>query len=274
MIRTSLTLLALILTIKAYSQGVGIGTSIVDPSAVLEIHSQGDNSGLLIPRVTSRNTVIVSHNPIGLTVYDLNDNGYYYYDGNSWLRLASEDMSDHHIRNLADGTASKDAVNKGQMDSADDQRLAKTGGTMTGAINMNTNKVTNVGAGTNDADAVNLSQLNSEIASLQNQINTLTSNINDLTNKLGFLRVGSQNIGDIQADTPFTITFPSVKTSDYVVLSSVEGRSTDVNDDNDISYVIYDKRPTSFKMYFREYHNNVQSLRVRYMLVRSDTRTN
>ncbi|WP_109833245.1 hypothetical protein [Reichenbachiella versicolor] len=273
MTRIFLTLLVILSVYTVYSQpvsdGIGIGTSSVDPSAVLEIHSSTDTKGLLIPRVTNRLKVDVSHKPKGLTVYDTSDNGYYYYDGSRWLRLASEDMRNHRIGNLSNGSASKDAVNKGQMDGADSKRLAKTGGTMTGPINMSGKKLTNVGKGTANGDAVNVEQLKL----LQNQINTLSNNLTTLSNQLGFLWVGNKKIGDIDGDSQYNFTFPSVGTDNYFVLVSVESEGIYGYDDNDFSYVVLGKTPTSFKLYFREHRKIRQELRVRYMLLRNNTRS-
>jgi len=58
-------------------------------------------------------------------------------------------------------------VNKGQLDTAiseiDDDKVSKSGDTMTGALNMGTHKVTNVADSTDDGDAVNRGQLNDAI---------------------------------------------------------------------------------------------------------------
>ena len=66
------------------------------------------------------------------------------------------------IVNLANGTATSDAVNKGQLD----LKLNLTGGTLTGALSMNTtNKITNLANGTATTDAVNKGQMDNEFSS-------------------------------------------------------------------------------------------------------------
>lgn len=80
---------------------------------------------------------------------------------------------------------------------------------------------------------------------------------------------GTQNIGDIdQTDFLETITFPSVGTSNYMVLYSVQSLGSNWNSDNDITSVVdqSSKTYTSFKIAFREFTNGVQNLRVDYVI--------
>jgi hypothetical protein len=54
------------------------------------------------------------------------------------------DMNSHQINELADGTLSSDAVNKGQLDSGLALKLNLSGGTMSGNIAMGNNSITNL----------------------------------------------------------------------------------------------------------------------------------
>lgn len=58
-------------------------------------------------------------------------------------------------------------INKGQLDTAiseiDDDKVSKSGDTMSGVLNMGTQKITNVANSTDDGDAVNRAQLNAAI---------------------------------------------------------------------------------------------------------------
>ena len=64
--------------------GVGIGITAPDESAVLEIHSPTGTEGVLIPRIPDRNNV--SNPADGLMLIDSTDHNFYQYNGliNSW----------------------------------------------------------------------------------------------------------------------------------------------------------------------------------------------
>jgi hypothetical protein len=70
-------------------------------------------------------------------------------------------MSTKRITGLQAATATDHAVNKGQMDTADDLRLKHDGSVaMTGALNMGTaHKITNLSPGTTNLDGVNYQQI-------------------------------------------------------------------------------------------------------------------
>ena len=64
-------------------------------------------------------------------------------------------MGSNKLTGLANGTATGDAVNLGQLNG----KLSTSGGTMSGALNMGSKKITNLAAGTSSTDAANLGQL-------------------------------------------------------------------------------------------------------------------
>lgn len=63
-------------------------------------------------------------------------------------------QSDTAIRGIADGTANNDAVNLSQLK----QYLPLVGGTMTGALDMGSQKIINVADGTDDSDVATVKQ--------------------------------------------------------------------------------------------------------------------
>ncbi len=65
------------------------------------------------------------------------------------------------ITGLSTPTNASDAANKGYVDTQDALRLALTGGTLTGALAMSTNKITGLGTPTADQDAANKSYVDS-----------------------------------------------------------------------------------------------------------------
>lgn len=72
------------------SNGVGIGTSIVNGSAILEISST--SKGLLLPRMTAMQRGMIGAPPAGLMVYQTDSPlGIYYHDGSEWKRMARAD---------------------------------------------------------------------------------------------------------------------------------------------------------------------------------------
>lgn len=63
---------------------VGIGTTTPDSSSIL--HLESSNSGLLIPRLTYIQKILITNPAIGLLIYQTdNEDGFWYYDGNNWL---------------------------------------------------------------------------------------------------------------------------------------------------------------------------------------------
>ncbi|WP_421873468.1 hypothetical protein [Marinoscillum sp.] len=135
------------------SDGVGIGTVSVASDAILEVES--NNKGILVPRVTTTQRNQISAVSEGLIVYDKTVDAFYYYSGSEWLRLITQPELD--------------------------LKLNLTGGTLTGNLNMSSNKVTNVGNGTNTADAVNKGQLDEK---LNLSGGTLTGNLSMNSNKI------------------------------------------------------------------------------------------
>jgi hypothetical protein len=91
--------IALLVTIStAFTQNVGIGTTVPNPSAALEI--KADSKGLLIPRVALTGNTDVTTVPSAATsllVYNTATAGaaatavtpgFYYWNSNNWLRLS------------------------------------------------------------------------------------------------------------------------------------------------------------------------------------------
>ena len=73
-------------------------------------------------------------------------------------------MDSNKITNLANGTASNDAVNLSQLSSTVGAYLPLAGGTMTGEIDMGSDKIINLTDGTAAQDAVSKSQMDTAIS--------------------------------------------------------------------------------------------------------------
>lgn len=76
-----------ILAAPCFSQNVGIGTFLVNASALLELNSA--NQGFLIPRMTSAQKLAVVAPATGDLVYDASLVTFYYYNGVAWVPIIS-----------------------------------------------------------------------------------------------------------------------------------------------------------------------------------------
>ncbi|MDA6068631.1 hypothetical protein NJT12_03270 [Flavobacterium sp. AC] len=87
-----------------------------------------------------------------------------------------------------------------------------------------------------------------------------------------FLRKSVFNIGNVGSsgnvnDTKMTVSFPSVGTSNYMVLGALRGRSAFWNDDNDVFWTYGNEQSTSFEIFLREIVANTQDLKFYYVLI-------
>ncbi|MEP7142473.1 MAG: tail fiber domain-containing protein [Ferruginibacter sp.] len=84
------TLFAIILNFTGadiFSQRVGIGIAVPDASAIMEIKS--GSKGLLIPRMQTPQRLGIANPAIGLTLFDLTTNSYWYHNHAGWTEIAS-----------------------------------------------------------------------------------------------------------------------------------------------------------------------------------------
>lgn len=67
---------------------VGVNTTTPDPSSILDISST--NKGVLTPRMTSTQRMNILNPANGLLVFDTNENAFYFYNTNTWVKLITE----------------------------------------------------------------------------------------------------------------------------------------------------------------------------------------
>ncbi|ENI5461178.1 hypothetical protein ABZG89_001186 [Flavobacterium psychrophilum] len=108
--------------------------------------------------------------------------------------------------------------------------------------------------------------------------NTKKSYIKNKPSLFNVLAKGTALLGDIETtDQIKTVVFPTIETSNYMVIGSVVSKQSDGNDggifvqgwtrDNDISYVIVNKTASSFQLAFREYSGVLQKLEFDYLII-------
>ncbi|HEX5654808.1 MAG TPA: hypothetical protein VFX58_17145, partial [Chitinophagaceae bacterium] len=71
----------------AFAQQVGIGINNPHASAILDVSSS--SKGLLAPRMTTAQRSAIVSPATGLLLYDTDNNNYWYYNGNSWNSIGS-----------------------------------------------------------------------------------------------------------------------------------------------------------------------------------------
>lgn len=93
-----------------YSQAqVGIGTENPNPKSVLDLKSQGNNQGFLVPRLTTLQRTATSFTSTltatekGLLIFDTDTNKFYYWNGTAWTVI--EDSTGTDSQTLSFNTA-------------------------------------------------------------------------------------------------------------------------------------------------------------------------
>jgi hypothetical protein len=85
---------------------------------------------------------------------------------------------------------------------------------------------------------------------------------------------GSETIGDVGtsgglADTIVTIVIPPQGSTDYTIAGSLLGQNTDLNYDNDVSWVVGHKTASSFQLALREYSPAAQNLKFEFAIIKT-----
>jgi hypothetical protein len=87
-----LIILFLIQASISFSQNIGIGTNNPNPAAKLEV--QSNNSGVLLPRLTSAQKIAIPSPPAGLIVFDNTLNRFSFFDGAKWTDIKGTGTED------------------------------------------------------------------------------------------------------------------------------------------------------------------------------------
>jgi hypothetical protein len=119
--------ISLLTASNAFSQ-VGIGTSTPAASAALEVTSDANNKGILIPRITATQKDAISSPAQGLLIYQTTaPSGFYYYSGTAWKLIVNQADTDLKV----DKVTGKD-LSTNDYTTAEKTKLAAITGTNTG----------------------------------------------------------------------------------------------------------------------------------------------
>jgi hypothetical protein len=133
---------------NAFSQ-VGIGTNTPAASAALEVTSDANNKGILIPRITATQKDAISSPAQGLLIYQTTaPSGFYYYSGTAWKLIANQ--ADTELK--VDKVTGKD-LSTNDYTTSEKTKLAAITGTNTGdqdLSNLATNAALDLKANTAD----------------------------------------------------------------------------------------------------------------------------
>lgn len=104
-------LLFLLLSVNTIHAQIGIGTTTVDPSAML--HVQATDKGMLIPRMTQAQRIAIASPAQGLLVYQTdNAEGVWSFTGGQWKNLNATSNGGKHTLILSDGITDAQAAAK------------------------------------------------------------------------------------------------------------------------------------------------------------------
>lgn len=195
-----LVLFLLLLTSTMFSQ-VGIGTTVPDASAALDITS--NNAGILIPRIsiTSINDMVTVSSPAtGLLIYNTtaagvvpNDvkPGFYYWNGSRWIPFSSENIYTHNGSLVSDRQVSLAGNSLTFTGSSNDYIIMNDSGSLGINANPATKMHINVGAETYSGMFLEQDNFTSEVYMYEDYTNGFQENRlflenNDATGTISF----------------------------------------------------------------------------------------
>lgn len=82
-----ISIVLILLSFTSFTQSVGVGTTIPDPSAVFEISS--DQKGILIPRLTEQQRNMIPNPASGLLLFNETQQKYNYFKNGDWYEFLS-----------------------------------------------------------------------------------------------------------------------------------------------------------------------------------------
>jgi hypothetical protein len=196
---------------------VGIGTNTPAASAALEVASNTNNKGILIPRITATQKDAISNPAEGLMIYQTSTPvGFYYFTNNSWRLMVTQTDLDTKVTKL-----SGKELSSNDYTSAEKTKLANLTGSNTGDQDLSAlATITSVALKANTADVntaislkANAADLTSGLALKVNQVNGKELSSNDYTTveKTKLAGISGSNTGDQDLSALATIASVALK---------------------------------------------------------------
>lgn len=143
----------LMLSQTLFSQGVGINNDNTnpDPTAILDVKST--DKGMLVPRMSTGQRTAIVGPAVGLLVFDLTTNGFWYFNGTVWVQISSG-ISNQTL-SLTGTTLSISNGNSVSIPGGGDitdviAGNGLTGGGTVGSVTLHTSALNGLTTGTND----------------------------------------------------------------------------------------------------------------------------
>ena len=196
---------------------VGIGTNTPAASAALEVSSNTNNKGILIPRITTTQKDAISNPAEGLMIYQTSaPAGFYYFTNNSWRLIITQTDLETKVAKV-----SGKELSSNDYTTADKTKLAGISGNNTGDQDLSAlATIASVALKANTADVntamslkANAADLTSGLALKVNQVNGKELSSNDYTSaeKTKLAGISGNNTGDQDLSTLATIASVALK---------------------------------------------------------------
>jgi hypothetical protein len=138
-----------------FSQGVGINNDNTnpDPTAILDVKST--DKGMLVPRMSTGQRTAITSPAVGLLVFDLTTNGFWYFDGTVWVQISNSTTTTNQTLSLTGSTLSISSGNSIVIPGGGDITAVVagngiTGGGTTGSVTLHSTATNGLTTGTND----------------------------------------------------------------------------------------------------------------------------
>jgi hypothetical protein len=89
-----LLVLSILIWVDCISAQVAISTDGTSPHASAMLHIKGTDKGILIPRMLSSQRMAITSPAVGLLVYDVDTQGFWFFDGISWQTIIGSNIND------------------------------------------------------------------------------------------------------------------------------------------------------------------------------------